>query len=107
MAMNPLAVRSLAQRGAELKLSLYPHACTYEGTDFIATKMPTRDARELRAGGITVDSDTVIRLLKSALPMVPVSETLVLVDGKQYRIAEVKDVSDPIGEWVLALHNLA
>ena len=105
--MNPLSVRSLAQRGADLKLCLYGHPCSYKGNTFMATKLPTRDARALRAGGLTIDSDTVIRLLKSALPIVPVSETMVTVDGKEYRIAEVKDVTDPIAEWVLALHNLA
>lgn len=99
-------LRRYAARGAALRLDAYGHPCSYQGVAFRATKTPTRDARTLRDGGFTVEADTVIRFSKSALRVIPRAETMVTVEGQEYRIAEVKDVADPHPEWVLALHNL-
>lgn len=99
-------LRSFARRGAAHRLELYGHPCEYRGVSFCATKPPTRDARTLRDGGFTVVADTTIRFSKSALRFVPQAEDFITVDGRQYRIAEVKDISDPHPEWQLALHQL-
>lgn len=99
-------LRAFAQRGAAMRLEAYGHPCMYEGVSFRATKPPTRDARTLRDGGFTIEADTSIRFYKGALPVIPRAESLITVDGRQYRIAEVKDISDPYPEWLLALHQI-
>lgn len=100
-------LRRFAVRGAALRLEAYGHLCVYLGVTFRATKTPTRDARTLRDGGFTVEADTSVRLSKSSLgSIIPAAETMITVDGQDYRIAEVKDIADPHPEWLLALNNL-
>jgi hypothetical protein len=99
-------LRRFAVRGSALRLDAYGHRCSYQGASFRATKTPTRDARTLRDGGFTVEADTAIRFSKSALLVAPKAETLITVEGQEYRIAEVKDITDPHPEWLLALNTL-
>jgi len=99
-------LRAFARRGAAMRLEAYGHSCVYEGQSFRATKPPTRDAKTLRDGGFTIEADTTIRFSKSALRVIPQAEHLILVDGQQFRIVEVKDITDPHPEWLLALHTL-
>jgi|688.fasta_scaffold05301_12 hypothetical protein len=96
-------LRSFARRGAALRLEAYGHPCVYEGIRFRATKPPTRDAKTLRDGGFTIESDTTIRFSKSALRVIPRSGSLITVDGEQFIIVEVKDITDPHPEWLLSL----
>ena len=95
-----------AARGAAQRLDTYGHDCLYQGYAFKATRTPIRDARTLRDGGFTLDADLSIRFSKSDLPVTPVAETLITVDGNDYRVAEIKDIDDPFPEWLMALHNL-
>jgi len=104
--MNPDAIRDLARRGAAQRLKTYGEPCEYHGVAFMATKPPTRDARTLREGGFTAEADTSIRFLKSAISETPVSESIIKVAGREYRIVEVKDVTQPLPEWVLSLHSI-
>ena len=99
-------LRNFAARGAAHRLEAYGERCEYHGVSFMATKPPVRDARTLREGGFTVEADTSIRFPKTALREIPVAESIVTVGGREYRIVEVKDVTQPLPEWVLSLHTI-
>lgn len=99
-------LRNFAARGAIQRLQAYGERCEYHGVVFMATKPPTRDARTLRDGGFTLEADTSIRFPKTALRETPVAESIVSVAGREYRIVEVKDVTQPLPEWVLSLHSI-
>ena len=97
---------SLAAIGVSMRTEAYGVPCVYEGHEFQGSPSTERDNRKLRDGGLIAEYDRKVRFLKSAIPVKPRSETSIRVDGKKYRISEVRDVLMTT-EWVLTLVQMS
>jgi hypothetical protein len=104
--MTSASVSAFAARGIAAREAVFGVSCSYQGHSVTGTPSAERDARSLRDGGFALECDRIVRVLKSALPVAPRPESAFTVEGKAYRIKDVRDVTAS-GEWILGLVQIA
>jgi hypothetical protein len=102
--MTAASVAAFAQRGITARETVFGKTCEYAGFKFTATPSTERDAKTLRAGGFTMETDRIVRVAMAALPVAIRPETAFTISGKAYRIKDVK-ISEASAEWIVGLVN--